>query len=308
MKVKVLKSSSKTYWYANQIGKLFEVVYDYSFETHYRVVGPIADEEPGEYMTSNRDSIRVPMISKRDCIEVPDEWCVKVGNDQDVNRDHPVILYLNEKYSGYFDGSASYYGIKVSCGFEVCDATFRLEDEGPFGKLLTLEEFELIFLNNKVEEMKQENKKLIGYKLNGVATAQQVATLAECDPKIYSNGCFLIYPDHFDTTGSGYGVGTRLEKLGILDIWFTPVYEEETKTIISGDQRIYVEIIPGRSICALGTILDIKFLEEINVDMNHYIADNNNTKWAVSYPSVKIGCSTFTSEEINKIIEVYYGK
>lgn len=293
MKVKVLKSNSLYYWYANHIGKLFEVVEECGLETHYRVVGPIAGEEPGEYM-----------ISKRDCIEVPDKWCVKVGDDNRVNRNHPVILYLNEKYKCYFDGSAAYYGVNDSRSFY--DATFRLEDEGPFGKLLTLEEFELIFLNKKTEEMKEENKELIGYKLTKPELKYAIETLIKGSYYKFRGLDVIEYIEKYGENDSGPVL--RLKELGVLDLWFTPVYKEVIKTIVAGDKLIDVEIIPGRSICALGTILDIEFLEEINVDMNHYIADNNNTKWAVSYPSVKIGCSTFTSDEINKIIEVYYGK
>jgi len=287
MKVKVLKSSLDTYWYSDKIGRVFNV-----------------ENCPGEdYIVQDIEHIDSGLL-KSDCIEVPDEWCVKVGNDEDVNRDHPVIKYLNQKYKKEHDGSATYYGVKDN------DSTFTSTGSGPFGKLLTLEEFELIFLDKKPEDMKQENKKLIGYKLNGTVTAQQVADLIQCSPDIYKNGCFLLYPIHFDggSICSVKGAGNKLKELGVLDLWFTPVYEEETKTITSGSERIEVKITPGISIEAQGKTIKIELLKEIYEDMVDNVFHENNTGWGIKFPSVKIGCSTFSAQEISQIISIYNGE
>lgn len=287
MKVKVLKSAKSIYWYSSKIGRVFNV-----------------ENCPGEdYIVQDTEYINSGLL-KSDCIEVPDEWCVKVGNDEDINKDHPVIKYLNEQYSGNWDGSAYYYGVRNNNG------KYHLKSEGLFGKLLTLEEFELIFLDKKPEEMKQENKKLIGYKLNGTVTAQQVADLIQCSPDIYTNGCFLLYPTHFDVgrVCNVKGAGNKLKELGVLDLWFTPVYEEEIKTITSGSKRIEIKIIPGKSIEAQGKTIKIELLKEIYEDMVDNVFYENNTGWEISFPSVKIGCSTFTAQEISQIISTYNGE
>jgi len=291
MKVKILKSALDTYWYVNKIGQVFNV-----------------KNSPGSSFIVEDDFKRGSGIVKTDCIEVPEEWCVKVGNDKTKHPNHPVIEYLNEKFNSNYDGGATYYGVKNNYSYN------NFSHEGPFGKLLTLEEFELIFLDKKIEEVKTDNKdmkKLIGYKLNGKVTAQQVADLINCSPDVYSNGCFLLYPTHFDVGGFNgicKGAGNKLKELGVLDTWFTPVYEESTKTIISGDQRIEIKITPGSKIEAAGREVKIALLKEIHEDMVDNIFHENTTDWEIKFPAVKIGCSTFSYQEIKQIIDIYNGK
>ena len=66
-------------------------------------------------------------------------------------------------------------------------------------------------------------KKLIGYKLNGKVTADEVAALLDCSETVYSDGRF------FKEEHLGSLTIERAQKLGILDLWFEPVYEEEFK-------------------------------------------------------------------------------
>lgn len=276
MKVKVLKSAKSIYWYSDKIGRVFNV-----------------ENCPGEdYIVQDTEHINSGLL-KTDCIEVPDEWCIKVGNDQDVNRDHPVIKYLNEQYCGSWDGSAYYYGVKNN------DGKFHLRSEGLFGKLLTLEEFELIFLDKKTEKMKQENKKLIGYKLVKKQYSKAVR-------QIIGATQYMEFPIA-DILGASDDI-SKLKQAGVLDLWFTPVYGEETKTIISGNQRTEIKITPGSKIEAAGREVKIELLKEIYEDMVDNIFHENNTGWAIKFPSVKIGCSTFSAQEISQIISIYNGE
>ena len=83
---------------------------------------------------------------------------------------------------------------------------------------ITLEQFKKHILKEKEME-----RKIIGYKLNGKVDAEKVAYLLGCrsteDNGMFFWGCHL----------SDTGVVKKAEELGILDIWFEPVYEEKFK-------------------------------------------------------------------------------
>lgn len=70
-------------------------------------------------------------------------------------------------------------------------------------------------------------KKLIGYKLNGVVTAEQAGNLLRCS-KEEKDGLF------FWDIELHKPIIEKVKKLGILDIWFEPVYREELYVTISG--------------------------------------------------------------------------
>jgi len=96
---------------------------------------------------------------------------------------------------------------------------------------ITFEQFQKHVLKEKEME-----KKIIGYKLNGKVEVEKVAYLLGC-ASTERDGMFF-WETHFD--GLTF---LKAKELGILDIWFEPVYEEKFKvgdwvTIIkdSGDE------------------------------------------------------------------------
>lgn len=80
---------------------------------------------------------------------------------------------------------------------------------------------DFIKYNKKKETM--ENKKLIGYKLTDKITAKQASEIFGCADTIYENGCFL-------NVSQAQGlIGDQARRMGVYDIWFEAVYEEEFK-------------------------------------------------------------------------------
>ena len=85
---------------------------------------------------------------------------------------------------------------------------------------------EITFEQFQTHILKQNNmKKIIGYKLSGVATTQEVARLLDCDDDIDSNGLF------FNARQAASSTGQRARDLKVFDIWFIPVYEDDIITI-----------------------------------------------------------------------------
>ena len=91
-----------------------------------------------------------------------------------------------------------------------------------FGEEITFEQFKKYVLKQNI----MENKKLVGYKLKDeFKQIEKAATsIAECGTGglfyIFEHGCnFMINSNSWD----------RINKAGVLDIWFEPVYVEEKK-------------------------------------------------------------------------------
>lgn len=72
--------------------------------------------------------------------------------------------------------------------------------------------------------------KILGYKLNGIATPKNVAALLECGLNIGTDTPVMDL--YFNKSSWNKKYKEKAELLGILDIWFTPVYEEEKIEIL----------------------------------------------------------------------------
>lgn len=80
-----------------------------------------------------------------------------------------------------------------------------------------------------------------------------------------------------------------------------PVYAEESKTLKLGDKGVEVKIPKGK-IEVEGSNIDIEDLDELWNSMNN---DGTIARWDITYPSVKLGYTTFTKEEIKQVIDTY---
>ena len=80
----------------------------------------------------------------------------------------------------------------------------------------------------------------------------------------------------------------------------------QTKTLVVGNQKIKV-IISKDKIEAEGKKISIKLLDEALDIMNQedWKWDNNTTSWDITFPSVKIGCTTLSLDEV-KLIKLTY--
>jgi len=138
-----------------------------------------------------------------------------------------------------------------------------------------------------------KEKKLKGYKLNGVASARQVAHLLNFGAHEDKEGIFL-WPNNPLTI-------KEAKRLGILDLWFTPVYEEEKPT------EIEIKLASGESVKVTKNWVkypDYKILintiKEISASISYLesrvrgvvIGNSNISKY-------------FTIKDIERVIEVH---
>lgn len=136
-------------------------------------------------------------------------------------------------------------------------------------------------------------KKLIGYKLNGLVSAYQVAELLDCGSND-KDGLFFWDLHHPYTQN----VIDKARKLGILDLWFDKVYEEEKK------EKIF-KLGSGKEVL----ITKEKFMcDDIFIStqtMKHLL---NSLAYIGIYKVIstafKIGCVEFTREELEQALEI----
>lgn len=86
-----------------------------------------------------------------------------------------------------------------------------------------------------------------------------------------------------------------------LNYWKKAVKAEECKTLILGDKKVEVKISKGK-IEAINKNINI---DEIKVIWNTMRGGRSIAGHAITTSSIKIGCTTFTLEEIEKVIETY---
>ena len=148
--------------------------------------------------------------------------------------------------------------------------------------------------------------KIIGYKLKlhlSKVKEDIDRTIRQSDDTISSittsqffkeNGWYKVY---------GYETNTEiLKRLGLLDLWFEPVYEETKKTFI---------VVSGREITIAkdrigtdNTEIPIDILETI-INGGKYSIPNSNHVIEMLEATYKIGCVTLTFTDCKKIHEIY---
>lgn len=157
-----------------------------------------------------------------------------------------------------------------------------------------IRESDIIELYKKQNNM--EEKEIIGYKLNGKVSPIEVAQLLNCDPN-EKDGMFF-WGIHLDA-----GTFKKAKELGILDIWFTPVYAEEFQV---GD---YVKIIKAEhgakgAQSRYGVITDEKATHGLTtLYPNGVKVKTGNQVWTIggSFDSIKL--EKATKEEYEKSLE-----
>ena len=150
--------------------------------------------------------------------KLPKYWAV--FNDGSQEFKEIVINYIKEKYNPPFYGDFKvYYGVNKD-DFKVIKASLSKDNFHKESVLLTIEEFKNL-------TQKTMEKKIIGYKLK------------EEFKKYEEQAAAIVYENKTTRLEGNYGNGARfteksiavqrLEKAGLLDIWFEKVYEEEKK-------------------------------------------------------------------------------
>lgn len=238
-------------------------------------------------------------------IELPEKWCFKVTNENYKKFRHIRAL---ADVKGYIS-SLEY--VTIPWGLWVSQIPPDFE-EIPF------EMFEDFILKPLKEKENKMEKKLIGYKLNGKVTIEQVAELLGC-PSTVKDGMFFWEPNLESP------VVQRAKNLGILDIWFNPVYGESYKVgdwvIFEGyssvydgkavqitkiESDFYVYFTPSEKSSHNASMAHIKrkaTQEEIEeVETSQIEIQNYKAKF--DEESVTFGCMTFTKEDLDNLFQL----
>lgn len=153
-----------------------------------------------------------------------------------------------------------------------------------------------------------ESSEIIGYKfieLKYEKAALKIGGIQHFN--LYSNGT------HFRKDSVVYD---RFLEAGVLDLWFEPVYKNQNleldilyKSTQTGESK--GKVLIGDNLISFDNIkISYKFLDELlqNMENSHFndIPKNSVTEeFKISFPFVKIGCSTFSIETIKEVVEKY---
>lgn len=238
---------------------------------------------------------------------LPKNWCFKVTEENYEKFKHLRQLTLS---NGYIT-SISYGNLSWGSWCSFIPSNY---EEIPFEMF---EYFILKPIQEKIKENKME-KKLIGYKLNGKVTVEQLAKLLDCNEN--TKDCMFFWEPNLKSP-----VVQRAKNLGILDIWFNPVYEEPYKVgdwvIFEGyssdydgkavqitkiESDFYVYFTPSEKsshnasmahIKRKATQEEIEEVETSQIEIQDYKAKFDKE-------SVTFGCMTFTKEDLDNLFQL----
>jgi len=129
------------------------------------------------------------------------------------------IKWLNKEYNQDWDGVAAFYGYDGTSAYNGtnCNKHPRYFKNNP--ELITLE-----YWNECVNKNNKSMKKIIGYKSNGVATDEMIEAALGHKPEETS-----LYMEKEVMFEANSTLHKKANELKILNVWFEPVYEVETR-------------------------------------------------------------------------------
>ena len=153
-------------------------------------------------------------------------------------------------------------------------------------------------------------KKILGYKLikPQYTKASEIITNF---PGLFDEKKQSSLPEqgiHF-TVGSACAMSLRAA--GVLDLWFEPVYEEEIFVLSLGSpQKTDIKISKGKIVVEGNNVIQHNVLRDIYTNLVQVAPYPQLHGTEKSYnvdilKTVKIGCTTFTCEEVKKVIDTY---
>lgn len=158
-------------------------------------------------------------------------------------------------------------------------------------------------LQFKSEKMKKV-KKIIGYNLKDNLHIDD--TKQEFLKGIATMGCIwsqLSHPtvEEINKAMSNPNVQRHFIAAKVIDLWFTPVYEQDEVVLNIGNPKQRV-LINSNGITCDGKTMNFEELEQI-YHKNRYIGNSTKTGWVIEFSEIKIGCSKFSIEEFGQVIE-----
>lgn len=202
-----------------------------------------------------------------------------------------IIDYLISKgfYSNNCIGAGSnkgHYIIRTNSGdINYSDSMSK----NPTSKTYTLEQLKQLDSNNM-------EKKIIGYRLIKPEYSQAAERIANCSNWAAFETNLLYYNWCKDTK-------EKLEKAGVLDIWFTPVYEPEKpkeKTITLSNNKLVK--VTKEGVRVESKFVEIKYIESLFSNTKMF----GDTGWELQINNFDIGCyKNLNREDLKYILEAY---
>jgi hypothetical protein len=225
-------------------------------------------------------------------VKIPEKWYIRTNADTE-----PIVTkYIEKKFRHTYHAD---YMFGKGWGFVNTQVDLvHPNNSCPDGYTeITFEFFEKHILNTK------EMKKIIGYK---------------CPTDLFNRGV-KIGTIYYKTFGNCYSIQSNDSKWNsdpfllpkeIVETW-EAIYKEDSKTLTLGDKDVKVTISKGK-IEAEGGNIPIKYLTNLYERMNNTVQDK--FEWGcthtgitnnIQFPNVKLGCTTFTKEEVKLVIDTY---
>lgn len=213
-------------------------------------------------------------------------------------------VVITEGYTNDYDGKPleitkiDKISLGTYCYFTPCESrgdSFALSD---IKRLATPEE---------IKQYNMKEKKILGYKFKEEYKHLEAAAckIAFANTAYANETTFASVPGWNDkNTNFGISSGSyiKLKAAGVLDLWFEPVYKSQETILKLGDKKIEIKI-GQKSILADGKAISREHVSEIVSIMEGDLSIN--FLWPVQFPTVKIGCTTFTQDEVEKILFTY---
>lgn len=155
---------------------------------------------------------------------LPEKWCVKV-EEKNKSKIYPYLLEKYKEIHKWIENphycKKYLYSESVKELMSPKYASFIFLEEF---KEITLEQFEKYVLN---QENKME-KQIIGYKLVKTEYIFAAEEIANKGIQAENNGFRYWFRDGILLKGASISIG-NLKRVGVLDLWFEPVYQEQFK-------------------------------------------------------------------------------
>jgi hypothetical protein len=148
--------------------------------------------------------------------------------------------------------------------------------------------------------LEMQTKQIIGYKFKEECSQYAQAALKICQPNDVESFKLFVKDGYLINLTFNASVKPKLEEAGVLDLWFEPVFQTEEKILELGSPKKSIRITK-EGFTVENNLVKESVISQLLYDMRN--TDKYISIWNVEYLSVKIGCSTFTKEELELLIK-----
>jgi hypothetical protein len=161
--------------------------------------------------------------------------------------------------------------------------------------------FEMFIENNRIHWQGDYNGM---YFLQNQSGVKECISYSSLDLKMPKPTGFKLIKEYPGSHALGYYEKYTTGELSKYPEFWEPVYEEQKVEFTAGDKKMKV-VITKEKITVGDEKISPKFLKDLLEDMNMNEFTDRPSAYKVTFPFVKIGCTTFRMEEIDKAISEY---